>query len=65
MKTIPAKQKIFEKEPTVQCGDLAAQRDWMASFLDFQISQFAERCVEIREGIDAKLSVIDRDRIWN
>jgi hypothetical protein len=37
----------------------------MASFLDFQISKLEERCVEIRAGMDAKLSEINRDPIWN
>jgi hypothetical protein len=66
MKTIAVKQKILEKwEPTVRCGNFASPRDWMASFLDFQISKLEERCVEIRAGMDAKLSEINRDPIWN
>jgi hypothetical protein len=66
MKIIAVKQKIVEKwEPTVQCGNFASPRDWMASFLDFQISKLEERCVEIRAGMDAKLSEINRDPIWN
>jgi hypothetical protein len=37
----------------------------MGSFLDFQISKLEEGCVEIRAGMDAKLSEINRDLIWN
>ena len=56
MKTIAVKQKAL---------DLASPTDWMASFLDFQISKLEERCVEIRAGMDAKLSEINPDPIWN
>jgi hypothetical protein len=66
MKTIAAKQNTLQmSEPTVRCGNLANPRDWMASFLDFQISKLEERCLEIRAGMDAKLSEINRDPIWN
>jgi hypothetical protein len=66
MKAIPVKQKILERrEPTVQCGNFARPRDWMASFIDFQISKLEERCVEIRTGMDGKLTRINRDPIWN
>ncbi|HEU0273333.1 MAG TPA: hypothetical protein VFQ83_02255 [Candidatus Udaeobacter sp.] len=66
MKTIAAKQKILEKwEPTVRCGNFTSPRDWMASFLDFQISKLEERCSEIRAGMDAKLSEFNRDPVWN
>ena len=66
MKTIAVKQKALETwEPTVRCGNFASPRDWMASFLDFQISKLEECCVEIRAGIDAKLSEINPDLIWN
>jgi hypothetical protein len=54
MKTIAVKQKLLGKwEPTVRCGNFARSRDWMASFLDFQISELEEGCVKIRAGIDA------------
>jgi hypothetical protein len=66
MKTIAVKQKALDiREPTVPCGNFASPKDWMASFLDFQISKFEERCVEIRAGMDAKLSEISRAPIWN
>ena len=66
MKTIAVKQNALEKwEPTVPCGNFGSPRDWMASFLDFQISKLEERCVEIHAGIDAKLSKINPDPIWN
>jgi hypothetical protein len=66
MKTIPVKQKILGKgEPTAQSGNFANPRDWMTSFLDFQISKLEERCMEIRAGMGAKLSAINRDPIWN
>jgi hypothetical protein len=66
MKTIAVKQKTLEKrEPSVRCGNFASPRDWMASFLDFQIGKLEKRCVEIRAGMDAKLSKINRDPIWN
>jgi len=63
MKTIAVKQKALEIwEPTERWGNFAGPRDWMASFLDFQISKLEERCVA---GMDAKLSGINRDPIWN
>ena len=66
MKTIAVKQKALEIwEPTVRCDNFASPRDWMGSFLDFQISKLEERCVEIRAGMDAKLSEINRDLIRN
>jgi hypothetical protein len=66
MKTIAVKQKALEIwEPTVRGGNFARPRDWMTSFLDFQISKLEERCEEIRAGMDAKLSQINRDPIWN
>ena len=66
MKTIAVKQKTLEKwEPTVLGGNFAGPRDWMASFLDFHISKLEEHCMEIRAGMDAKLSEINRDPIWN
>jgi hypothetical protein len=49
----------------VQSGNFANPRDWMTSFLDFQISKLEERCMEIRAGMGAKLSAINRDPIWN
>jgi hypothetical protein len=65
-KTIAVKQKTLEKwEPTVRYGNFASRKDWMASFLDFQISKLEERCVEIRAEMDAKLSEINREPIWN
>jgi hypothetical protein len=66
MKTTAVKQKTLEKwEPTVRCDNFASPRDWTASFLDFQISKLEERCVEIRAGMEATLSQINRDPIWN
>jgi hypothetical protein len=67
IKTIAAvKQKKFDKwEPNVRCANFAVPRDWMASFLDFQISKLEEGCVEIRAGMDGKLSEINQDPIWN
>jgi len=66
MKTISVKQKTLEKwEPTVRCGNFASPRDWTVSFLDSQMSKLEERCVEIRAGMDATLSEINRDPIWN
>jgi hypothetical protein len=66
MKTVPVKQKIpTNAQPTVQSGNFANPRDWMTSFLDFQISKLEERCMEIRAEMGAKLSVINRDPIWN
>ena len=56
MKTIALKQKA---------RDLASPKDWMDSFLNFQISKLEERCAEIREGMDAKLSEINREPMWN
>jgi hypothetical protein len=56
MKTIAVKQQIL---------DFAGPRDWMASFLDFQISKIEDHCVEIRTGIDAPVSAIKREPIWN
>jgi hypothetical protein len=66
MKTIAVKQKTLEIwEPTVRRDNFASPKDWMASFLDFQISKLEERCVEIRAGMDAKISAINWDPIWN
>ena len=66
MKTIAVKQKALEIwEPTVRCDNFASPTDWMASFLDFQIRKLEESCLEIRAGIDAELSEINRDLIWN
>jgi hypothetical protein len=66
MKTIAVTQKILRKrEPGVRCDNFASPRDWMASFLDFQISKLEERSVEIRARMDAKLSGINRHQIWN
>jgi hypothetical protein len=58
MKTIAVKQKALDMwESTGRCG----KRDWMASFLDFEIDSLEERCA----GIAAELSEINRDPIWN
>jgi hypothetical protein len=66
MKAIPVKQNMLEKaEPTVQGSNFAGPRDWMATFLDFQISKLEERSVEIRTGMDGKLSEINREPVWN
>jgi hypothetical protein len=66
MKAIAVKQKELEiSEPSVRWGNLANPRDWMDSFLNFQFSKLEESCVEIRAGMDAKLSKINRDPIWN
>jgi hypothetical protein len=66
MKTIAVKQTLLGKwESTARCGNFASSRDWMASFLDFQISKLEEHCVEIRAGIDVRLSEINRNPIWN
>jgi len=55
MSTIAAKQKAFEIwEPTLE-GYFVSPRDWMASFLDFQISKLEERCANIRTRIDPRL----------
>jgi hypothetical protein len=66
MKTIAVTQKILRKrEPSVRCDNFASPRDWMASFLDFQISKLEECSVEVRTRMDAKLSGINRHQIWN
>jgi hypothetical protein len=66
IKTIAVKQKSLEKwEPIVPSSTFTCPRDWMDSFLDSQISKLEERCVEIRAGMDAKLSEINWDPIWN
>jgi hypothetical protein len=44
-------------ESTGRCGN----RDWVASFLDFEIGNLEERCA----GMAAELSEINRDPIWN
>ena len=66
MKTIAVIQKILEKgEPTLRCRSFANPGNWMASFLDFQISKLGEHFVEIRAGMDAPSSEINRGPIWN
>jgi hypothetical protein len=66
MNTIAVKQQILEKgEPSLRYGTFARPRDWMASFLDFQIGKPEELCVEIREKTDAPLSEVTRDPVWN
>ena len=54
MTTITAKQNA-----------LAGATDFMASFLDFEISKFEERCEDIRAGMDAKLPETNQEPIWN
>ena len=66
MKTIAVTPKILEKgEPTLRCGSFASPGDWMASFLDFQISKLEEHSVQIRAEMEATLSEITRSPIWN
>jgi hypothetical protein len=57
MTTIAAKQNALE--------NFASATDWMASFLDFQISKLEERCEDIDTGMDAKLPETNRNPTWN
>jgi hypothetical protein len=58
MTTITAKQNPLE--------NFAGARDWMASFLDFEMSKLEERCEDIRAGMDAKkLPETNQEAIWN
>ena len=63
MKTIAV--TLDKWESTLPCGNITSPKGWMASFLDFQISKLEERCVEIREGIDATLPEINPNPVWN
>jgi hypothetical protein len=58
MTTITAKQNALE--------NLCGATDFMASFLDFEISKLEERCEHIRAGTNAKeLPETNQEPIWN
>jgi hypothetical protein len=57
MTIITAKQDALE--------NFASATDWMASFLDFQISKLEERCEDIDAGMAGKLPETNQDPIWN
>lgn len=58
MITITAKQNALQ--------NFAGATDFMASFLDFEISKLEERCEDIRAGMDAeKLPETNQELIWN
>jgi hypothetical protein len=57
MTSISAKQNPFE--------NLGSATDWMASFLDFQISKLEERREDIDAGMESKLPETNQDPIWN
>ena len=57
MTIITAKQNALEKHPSVT--------DWMASFLDFQISKLEERRQDLRPTVETKLPKTRKGPIWN
>ena len=57
MTIITAKQNALENHPTVT--------DWMASFLDYQISKLEERREDLRPIVEIKLPKISKGPIWN
>lgn len=57
MTIITAKQNALES--------FSGATDWMASFLDFQISKLEDRSEDVPVGIDAKLGKINREPMWN
>jgi hypothetical protein len=57
MTTITAKQNLLES--------FSGATDWMASFVDFQISKLEEHSEDVPVGMDAKLPKTNQDRIWN
>ena len=57
MTTITAKQNALE--------NFASATDWMASFLDFEMSKLEERCEDVPAGMDAKLPATNQEPIWN
>jgi hypothetical protein len=57
MTDITAKQNALE--------NFASARDWMASFLDFEMTKLEKRCEDIRAGMDAKLPETNQEPIWN
>jgi hypothetical protein len=57
MTTITAKLNALE--------NFASATDWIASFLDFQISKLEEPSEDIDTGVAGKLPETDQDPIWN
>ena len=57
MTIITAKQNALE--------NFASATDWMASFLDFQISKLEDGGENIDAGRAGKLPETDQDPIWN
>ena len=57
MTIITAKQNALENRATVT--------DWMASFLDFQISKLEERREDLRPKLVTKLPKTRKGPIWN
>ena len=57
MTIITAKPNAFENRSTVT--------DWMASFLDFQISKLEERREELPPTVETKLPKTRKGPIWN
>jgi hypothetical protein len=57
MTTITAKQNALENS--------AGATDWMASFVNFQISKLEERGGDIAVGMDTKLPKTKQEPIWN
>jgi hypothetical protein len=57
MTNITAKQTAAES--------CASATDWMASFLDSQISKLEERSEDVFVGLNAELRIINQKPIWN
>ena len=57
MTNITAKQTAAET--------CASATDWMASFLDSQISKLEERSEDVFVGLNAELRIINQKPIWN
>ena len=57
MTIITAKQNAFENHATVT--------DWMASFLDYQISKLEERRDDLPPTVETKLPKTRKGPIWD